>query len=101
MLGLLIQKAYAYTGETTTGGSSFDSLFQKITTNIVSPIIYLLMAAAIVYFIWGVFMFIKNADNSEKRKEGYQHMIWGIIGLFIMFSVRGIINVILSTMGLN
>ena len=59
------------------------------------------MALAVVYFVWGVMQFIKNSDNPEKRGEGYQHMIWGIVGLFIMVSAKGIINIILSTMGLK
>jgi hypothetical protein len=57
------------------------------------------MALAVVYFLWGVVGFIKNADNTEKREEGYKHMIWGIIGLFIMISANGIINIIRSTIG--
>jgi large-conductance mechanosensitive channel len=98
MMDFLIPKAYAATSGTT--GTAFNSLLQKIVDNVVSPIIYLLASLAIAYFVWGMVVFIQNADNQEERKKGYDHMIWGIIGLFIMVSAKGIINIILSTMGL-
>jgi uncharacterized membrane protein YidH (DUF202 family) len=101
MMDFLIQKAYAYLpGENTAGGTAFNTLLKKILDNIVTPIIYLIMALAVVYFVWGVLQFIKNADNPEKRQDGYKHMIWGIVGLFIMVSAKGIISIILSSMGL-
>ncbi|MFH1455103.1 MAG: TrbC/VirB2 family protein [bacterium] len=102
MMDFLIQKVYAYAPgkNPTSGGTAFNALLQKILTNVVNPIIYLIMALAVVYFVWGVMMFIQNADKAEKREEGYKHMIWGIIGIFIMVSAKGIINIIISTMGL-
>lgn len=102
MMDFLIPKVYAYTsvGDTTGSDSAFNTLLQKIVSNVVTPIIYFLMALAVVYFVWGVMVFIQNADNAEKRSDGYKHMIWGIIGLFIMVSAKGIINIILSTLGL-
>ncbi|MBA4320716.1 MAG: hypothetical protein C0412_20165 [Flavobacterium sp.] len=98
MMDFLIQKAYA--AGPPGGATAFDTLLQKILTNIVNPVIYLIMALAVVYFVWGVMIFIQNADKSEKREEGYKHMIWGIVGIFIMVSAKGIINIIISTMGL-
>jgi hypothetical protein len=79
----------------------FDRLWENIITQIANPIIYLLFALAVVYFMWGVMVFIKNADSPEKRAEGFQHMKWGIIGVFIMISAKGIINLILATLGLR
>jgi hypothetical protein len=96
MLDLFSQKVYAaLPGET--GG--FDSLFKNIKEQIISPIIYFLIALAVVYFLWGMVVFIQNADNADKRKEGYDHMIYGIIGIFIMISVNGIIALITATIG--
>ncbi|MFA5651860.1 MAG: hypothetical protein WC933_00655 [Candidatus Paceibacterota bacterium] len=103
MMDFLIQKAYAYEAISPTGiggSSTFDILFKKIIDNVVSPIIYLIAALAVVYFVWGVMKFIGNANDTTKRQEGYQHMIWGIVGLFIMVSVKGIIYLILRVIGL-
>lgn len=102
MMDFLIQKAYAagITSPTPVGSNStFNSLYTSILNNIVSPVIYLLGALAIVYFVWGVFVFIQNADSPEKRAEGFKHMMWGVIGLFIMVSAKGIIAIIKATIG--
>ena len=79
----------------------FNTLFTNILNNIVQPAIYLLFALAVLYFIWGVFTFMRNADSAEKRKEGFSHMIWGIVGIFIMLSAKGIINLILASIGIR
>jgi hypothetical protein len=94
---------FAYAAVTNPGNTSNpgDTLLKGIVTNIVNPVIYLLVFLAVVYFVYGVMVFIKNADNSEKRKEGSQHMLWGVIGIFIMFSAKGIIYIILTTLGLK
>ncbi len=69
----------------------------KIEDNIVNPILILLFAIALLVFIWGVFNYIVHADDPTKRSEGGKGMIYGVIGMFIMFSVFGIINLIAST----
>jgi len=101
-MDFIVQKVFAQApgGNDVVPGAAVNSLFQKIFTNIIDPAIYLIAALAVVYFLWGMFTFIQNADNPEKRKDGYMHMLWGIIGLFIMVSAKGIINIILKTMGL-
>lgn len=77
----------------------FDTLLSKVITQIAQPIEYLLFAVAIIYFLYGVFQFIQHADSPEGREEGQKHIIWGLVGLFIMVSAVGIINIIISTIG--
>ena len=102
-MDFLIQKVYAagINNTAATASVSFDKLLKNILDNVATPIIYLLVALAVVYFLWGMLTFIQNAEAPDKREEGYKHMIWGIIGLFIMLSAKGIVNLILSTLGLN
>lgn len=71
-----------------------DSLLSKIASSIFNPLITLMIAVAVVFFIYGVVEFIGAANNEEARTKGKQHMVWGIIGLFIMVSVWGIMNVL-------
>lgn len=63
------------------------------------PFITLLSLAAFVVFVWGVVQFIANAEDEEKRKTGQQHMIWGIIGLVIMFGANAVVALIKQTVG--
>ena len=69
----------------------------KFNDAILQPLIYLLVAVAFVYFLFGIYKFVAGQNNEENQEEGKKHMIWGLVGLFIMFSVWGIINFIQST----
>jgi hypothetical protein len=99
-MNFLFPKVYAATGMPGEG-ASFDSMFSKIKSEILTPAIYLLFVLALVYFLYGVFEFVKNAENPEKRAEGGQHILWGLIGMFIMLSVKGIINLLMGTFGIH
>lgn len=58
------------------------------------------MSVAFLVFIWGVIEFVIKADSKEKEK-GKQFMIYGIIGLFVMTSIWGIIKLLTTTFGFN
>jgi uncharacterized membrane protein YidH (DUF202 family) len=77
--------------------SSVDTFVSAIVDTIINPLITLLMVLGVLYFLWGLVQFIANAADSEGRETGKRHMIWGIVGLFIMVSVFGIIQVLLAT----
>jgi len=69
--------------------------------SVLNPLVGLLFALAVLYFTWGIFKFIANADNEEERRKGTQHMIWGIVGMFIMTAVWGILRVLANTVGVD
>jgi cobalamin biosynthesis protein CobD/CbiB len=50
----------------------------------------------ISFFLWGMAVFILNAGNEDKRKEGKQRMFWGIIILVVMVSIWGIVSLLAS-----
>lgn len=85
-------------GTTNTISNTFSQLLYNIELFILNPIIYLLFGLALIVFLYGVFEFIKNSDNEDERKKGGQHILWGVIGMAIMFSAYGIINFVLNTM---
>lgn len=72
-------------------------IIEKVKTEIINPLIAILIAVAVAYFLYGLMMFIQNQDNEDAQKEGKQHMVWGIIGMAIMFSVYGILNLVNTT----
>ncbi len=84
----------------TTGGNAvIDSFISKFETQIINPIITLLTLAAFVLFVWGVVQYIQNAADEEKRKQGTQHMIWGIVGLVVMFGAFAIVAILKNIVG--
>lgn len=80
---------------------SVNEFIGKVDTMIINPLINLLFALAVVYFLYGVFQFIMNAENEEKKTTGKNHMIWGIIGITIMLAVWTIMGIILNTLGIS
>lgn len=71
----------------------------NIGTLIINPIVYFMFAVAFLVFIWGVFQYIKDWSSPQAKKDGQQHMMWGIIGFVIMLAVFTIIRIIGNTVG--
>ncbi|MDP1707201.1 MAG: hypothetical protein Q8L30_01465 [bacterium] len=81
--------------------SKIDEFLRNVVTEIVNPIILLLSAASFVLFVWGVFVFITHAGDETKRTDGKRAIMWGLVGLVIIFGVYGIINIALGTFSLG
>ena len=81
--------------------ASVESLLRGINKVVINPIIIFLFAVALVYFVYGLLQYLSSPDSEEVRKKSKSHMIWGVVGLFIMVAVFGIMRLILSTVGEN
>ena len=69
-------------------------LISNIKVYILNPIIGFMFAVAVVMFIYGIVEYIWSADNEDKVAVGKTHMIYGIIGIFVMIGVCGILNLL-------
>jgi hypothetical protein len=81
--------------------SSVTEFVGRVNAALINPLIGFLFAAALALFTWGIVQFLTNAENEEARATGKRHMLWGIIGMFIMVSVFGILRVVTSTFGVS
>ena len=81
--------------------SVINSFLGRVVTQIINPLILLLAAGAFVVFLWGIFEFVRNAGESTKREDGRRAIMWGIVGLVIIFGAYGIINLALGTFGIT
>ncbi len=63
--------------------------------NIIVPV---LITLGVVYFVWGVIQYI-TAKDEEKQGEARKIMISGIIGLFVIVSIWGLVALISKTFG--
>ncbi len=71
----------------------------KIESAILFPLMALMVAVAMLMFIWGGFEFVMNADSDQGRETGKKHMLYGVIGLLIIISAYAILKVALNTFG--
>ncbi len=70
-------------------------------SNIVNSLIPLLMAIALLAFFWGVVKYIWNGGDAESEKSGRSIMVAGIVGLFVMVAIWGIVGIIANTFGVG
>lgn len=76
-------------------------LLQNFVTHIINPAILLIFTAGFFLFVWGLVQFMRNLDKGSENEDGKRHMLWGIVGMFIMASVWGIIMLLDQTFNLG
>ncbi|HVV14882.1 MAG TPA: hypothetical protein VHD55_00515 [Candidatus Paceibacterota bacterium] len=69
---------------------------------IINPILLLIFVAGLVVFIYGIVEFVWGLSaNGEEKEKGKQHMLYGLIGMFIMAAAFSIIKIIANTIGVS
>ncbi|MBI1974394.1 MAG: hypothetical protein HYS51_00840 [Candidatus Zambryskibacteria bacterium] len=63
----------------------------KRLVNLALPIV---VALGLLGFFWGLVQYIFAAGDETKKEAGKNHMIWGIVALFVMVSVWGLVQFI-------
>lgn len=74
--------------------TNFDTLVGRLT-NIGNVVIELLIAFAVIYIIVTVVRFIMS--DGEKRGELRTSILWGIVGLFVILSIWGLVRILTNT----
>ncbi len=90
----------------TAGVTDFSGLGQfinDIKDNVIVNLSALFLTAAVVAFFYGVVNYIISIRNGETKgvADGKQFMLWGLIALFVMFSVWGIVTFAQKTLGIE
>lgn len=70
----------------------------KCVISIFNILIYLMISASVVYIMYGAFNMI---SSEEKREAGKQTIYYGIVGLFVMISIWGFVNILVNTFGIS
>ena len=79
--------------------TSFASVISPIVAAVVDPVVELMFAVALIVFVWGVVEMMLKGGDAEARIKGRNHMLGGVIGMLIMVSAWGIVNLISNTLG--
>jgi hypothetical protein len=83
--------------------STIGGLIRSFNANIVQGLGTLALSAAVVVFFFGIVEYIWGVRSGDagKTKTGNTFMVWGLVGLFVMFSVWGIIYFAQSIFGIQ
>jgi len=68
--------------------------------SLLSAALPVLISLAVVWFIWNVFRYVIAGSDEEKTKARV-NMIWGIVGIFVMVSIWGLVSILSNTFGTN
>jgi hypothetical protein len=77
-------------------GESIEVLLEFIEVFLV-PLIF---ALAFLLFLWGMFKYF-FWNTEEGKEQGRQLILWGVIAFVVMFSIWGIVNLLVYGFGLN
>lgn len=69
--------------------------------NLLAKIVPIIFVLGLLVFFWGLAKFVFSAGNEDAIAEGKKLIFWGIIALFIMASIWGIIVVLRTTFGVD
>lgn len=81
--------------------NSVRELVDRFEAVIINPALLLLFTAGFFLFVWGLIVFLFKLDEKTGRETGKMHMRWGLVGMFIIVSVYGILALISNTFNLG
>jgi len=81
--------------------SSFQGLVY-CAISFIRPLIPIVFALCVLAFFWGTARYIKTAsDNPDDLNEAKNFLIYGLIGMFVAFSLWGLIGLMQNFLGEN
>lgn len=84
----------------TATGEGLVDLFNNVNA-LINAFIPFLVGIAVLIIIWGVFTYIAGAGDEEKRAQAKSFIIWGVIGVFIMLSIWGLVSILENSIQLR
>ena len=86
------------TGTPNTG--ALDALLAFIART-VRTLIPIFFGIAIIYFFWGLIVFLRAAGDPKAQENGRNQMIWGVIAIAVMISVYGLVAWLQNLFGIS
>ncbi len=68
---------------------------------LVEILLPLVVALALLFFFWGLAKFVLEAGNEIEKQKGKDLMIWGVVALFVMVSVWGIVDFVIFALDID
>jgi Type IV secretion system pilin len=62
----------------------------------IQTLVPLIVGLTLLYFIWGIFQLVRS-NSEDARKEAIGVITYGIVSLFVMVSVWGLVGILTST----
>ncbi len=92
-----VAPAAALAQEVNTG--YIDSILDAVG-NIINTLLPLIIAGAVVWFVWNIARYVTAGDEAAKE-QAKDRIIYGVIGLFAMVAVWGLVNLLAGILGVE
>ena len=66
---------------------------------LVIRLVPMLIGIAVAVFFWGIIRYVRAADDPEGRKQGRNLMIYGVIAIFVMVAIWGLVALVGTIVG--
>ena len=67
---------------------------------ILAMLIPVIIALAVVVFLFGIFKYVTAKDDNAKS-EARSIILYGVVVLFVMVAIWGLVNILINTFGLD
>ena len=82
------------------GGASGGLMYALgVVATFLNGLIGILITLAIIVFFWGLVQYLVNVG--EQKSEGLKIMFYGLIAIFVMVSIWGILRLMQATFGIS
>jgi len=75
--------------------------FISQAANVLDRVVGVLIAIALLVFVWGLVMFIANSGHEDRLAEGRRRMMWGVAALFVIVSIWGLVALLQQITGIS
>ena len=77
--------------------------FAELVTGTLLPLLQLMsiviIALTVLFILWNGVQMIMEADNAQKKADSRSMMMWGVVMLFVMVGMWGIVEIMQRTLG--
>ena len=84
--------------QTASGTQTLTTITTKVVGYLNTALQFLMGLAVLMFVFYVIRYFIQPTDN---RSEAWQYVLWSLVGFFVIFSMWGLVNVLISSFGLQ
>lgn len=91
-------------GSVTPGSVTFQNplganvTYRDVVANVIKGVLGVVGVAALIVFIYGGLVWMTSLGNSERVRQGRDTLVWGTLGLVVVFASFAVVNLILSAL---
>ena len=72
-----------------------------VATDLINFALAILIGIAIIAFFWGLLRYLLSAKGGPEQNKASMLMVWGLVAIFVMLSIFGIVRLMQVTFGLE